>query len=141
MNIKNFLLAAVALAVIGAGGSISIHYQMLREENNKSRTKTNKTVEVNLYADHQKQSQEWIDLAKELHETKQMLKHYKLQEAKLRDKLKALSNNKSSVGGEYVFTAIERLGNINYKEIPELKTVDLDLYRKESYLSWKLTKI
>ena len=37
MNIKNFLLAAVALAVIGAGGSISIHYQMLRMEHTKKR--------------------------------------------------------------------------------------------------------
>ena len=71
----------------------------------------NKTIEVNLYPDHRQQDQNWIDLADKLHEIKQMLKFYKAEESKHLSKLKALSNNKDSIGGQFVFTMTERPGS------------------------------
>ena len=101
----------------------------------------NKTVQITLYEDHEKQTREWIEIAKKTHEAKQLAKYYKQEEQKLLDQLKALSNNKNAKGGEFVFTMSERPGAIEYKNIPELKDVDLDLYRKETVSCWKLIKI
>jgi len=101
----------------------------------------NKTIEVNLYPDHQQQDQQWIDLADKLHEIKQMLKFYKAEESKHLSKLKALSNNKDSIGGKFVFTMKERPGSVNYNEIPELTGVNLDDYRKTPVPCWNLITI
>ena len=100
-----------------------------------------KTVSVDLYPNHQQQNDKWIELAQQAHEAKQMLKYYKAQEQKLVAQLKALSNNKDSIGGKYVFTMEERLGSVNYAEIPELTGVNLDMYRKDPVVCWKLSTI
>lgn len=102
---------------------------------------TCKTITVNLYPNHQQQDKTWITIAEQLHEAKQMLKYYKAMEQKLLKQLVTLSNAKNSLGGKYVLTMEERLGSVNYKEIPELENVNLDMYRKDPVICWKLITI
>ena len=87
------------------------------------------------------QNKEWIALAKEAFEIQNQRKYYQAKEKELLDNLKALSDHKNATGGEFMFISIERKGTIDYKNIPELKLIDVEPYRKDSCLSWKLSKI
>ena len=81
----------------------------------------------------------WIKVADEAFEAQKMRKYYEKLEDALLEKLKRLSNNQNSFGSIYRFSQYERSGTIDYKAIPELQTVDLELYRKAPVISWKLT--
>jgi hypothetical protein len=86
-----------------------------------------------------KQDQEWVAVAHEAFEASRLKKHYaRLEEIHL-DKLKELSKEQNSVGSIYRFMMIERKGSIDYASIPELHLVDIEKYRKEPVVSWKLT--
>ena len=87
------------------------------------------------------QDKEWIAIAREAFELSQQRKYYAAKEKELLDNLKALSDYKNAVGGEYMFIGIERKGTVNYSVIPQLQTIDLEEYRKEPVVSWKLSKI
>lgn len=89
---------------------------------------------------------DWVELAKRLYEVTQEKKLLMLSERKLIDDLKAMSDHKSSAGGDplngdFKFEITERLGVVNYKIVPELRGLDLEQYRKEGSESWKLSKI
>lgn len=100
-----------------------------------------KIVSVDLHSDHIKRNSEWIKVAKELYDAQQMKKHFTSIALSLSDKLKKLSNNENSKGGEFLYTAIMTKGGVEYSLIPELQNVDLEQYRKESTMRWKLSKI
>lgn len=85
--------------------------------------------------------EEWIGIASEAFEVCKKRRYYASEEKRLLSKLKELSDNRNSSGGGYMFIGTERHGIVNYKMIPELKEIDLDLYRKEDTTSWKLSKI
>jgi len=128
---------------------IYILYVIIGYVNSKTRGKMSqlkginmeKTIKINLYPNHQQQNEQWVSIAEQLHEAKQMLKYYKAMEQKTLKQLVTLSNEKNSLGGKYVLTMEERLGSVNYKEIPELENVNLDMYRKDPVTSWKLSII
>lgn len=128
---------------------IYILYVIIGYVNSKTRGKMSqlkginmeKTININLYPNHQQQNEQWVSIAEQLHEAKQMLKYYKAMEQKTLKQLVTLSNEKNSLGGKYVLTMEERLGSVNYKEIPELENVNLDMYRKDPVTSWKLSII
>lgn len=80
----------------------------------------------------------WIAKADEVFKVQKIRREMEKMEDELMGQLKELSDNTSSRGGHYKFTAIERKGTVDYKAIPELRRVNLELYRKESTISWKL---
>jgi hypothetical protein len=55
--------------------------------------------------------------------------------------LRVLSDNKSSMGGSFIYECTLRQGNVDYKSIPELKSINLEKYRKEESFVWKLFKV
>ena len=84
-------------------------------------------------------NKEWIDVAAKLHEIKEKIAFLEQEESKLSTQLKELSEHKDSCGGGFEYKTTERLGSVNYKDIPELKDIDLSPYRKDSVSSWRLT--
>ena len=80
---------------------------------------------------------EWASFALAYKSAKQNLdkEEKKLKDAK--DKLIELSQGKSSKGHGIIVSKVLRKGNIDYGSIEELKTVDLEKYRKEpiSYMN------
>jgi hypothetical protein len=87
------------------------------------------------------ESKQWIKVAKNLYEIKKVLKEYEKIEKELSEELKILSDNRSAMGGDYIYEATTRVGSVDYKSIPELAKVNLEKYRKEDTIIWKLFKI
>lgn len=94
------------------------------------------------YSQHvRRRKKEWSVLAAKLFQTRELKKHYTSLEQDLSKQLQELSDYVSSMDNEYVFTATERMGSINYSLIPQLKELDLEQYRKEATTSWSIKKI
>jgi hypothetical protein len=87
---------------------------------------------------YQSRGDAWIRKAEELYKIQKIRREVEREEAELLSQLKELSGNESSRGGSFKFTATERKGSIDYKAIPELRMINLELYRKESVITWKL---
>jgi len=73
----------------------------------------------------------WTQKAKELYKIRQLRLQYEKLEKNLLNNFKVLNNGVDSIGGGYKFTITTRTGSINYKDIPELKNIDLTLYRND----------
>ena len=80
-------------------------------------------------------------LASQLYDLKQTLKGMEEHKERLEKELKALVDNKSFTSPLYVFVCESKKGNVDYKSIPELASVDLERYRKSSTSVWKLIKL
>lgn len=88
-----------------------------------------------------KDDDEWLSVVNEWqsHQSKAALHEEKAKQA--RAKLIELSNGRNCIGGGIRITKVISQGHIQYKEIPQLKNVDLDAYRKEPIISYKITKV
>lgn len=75
---------------------------------------------------------EWIGVAKEFLETKEIVARHKA----LGEKLKSMANGKPSCGGGVKVYPSHQPGRVDYKAISELNGVDLARYRKPSYVQW-----
>lgn len=73
----------------------------------------------------------WTQKAKELYRVRQLRLQYEKTEKTLLKTFKVLNNGVDSIGGGYKFTITTRTGSINYKDIPELKDIDLTLYKRD----------
>lgn len=47
-----------------------------------------------------------------------------------------MSNDRSSMGSVIKWNKVTQKGNVDYKSIPELKGVNLDVYRKAPITKW-----
>lgn len=77
-------------------------------------------------------SQEWIDLSNEwklLKEKKDLIAH---DEKVLKEKFRLLAHGKNTEGNGVKVRFSTRPGAIDYSQIPELKGIDLERYRKKS---------
>ena len=86
-------------------------------------------------------SDDWSDIARAAYEAQQAKKYFADKEKELMEKLKNLTNQQSHTDGHYVLKHETRKGTIDYKAIPELKTVDLEYYRKDTVQIWKLSAL
>lgn len=77
-----------------------------------------------------KEDEEWKMHSEEWKNSYQMLKKYEEQEAKHRKTLIQLAGQSNVMGNGIRLSRSTRRGLIQYKEIPELKDVDLEQYRK-----------
>lgn len=79
-------------------------------------------------------------IADQLYKVKQELKYYEEREKKLTEQLKDLCKNVSYMTESYAFVYIKRIGSVDYSKVPELKGVNLDLYRRPNTIAWTLSK-
>jgi putative phage-type endonuclease len=61
------------------------------------------------------------------------------QEKELRNQLIQLSGQYNTKGSGIRLCQIQRKGNVDYSSIPQLKDINLDIYRKPASSSWRLT--
>ena len=95
-------------------------------------------ISLSPYSNHIERGDRWITKATELYKVKQAILQLEHEHKKLLAELKELSDNTNSRGGNLVFTRSERLGSVQYKDIPQLKGVDLNPYRGAPVEMWKL---
>jgi len=93
------------------------------------------------FNEYVKQNSVWETKAAKLYEIDKLRSHYTKLASSLKKELVGLSGGQNSAGKEYVFHYTTRNGSVNYKQIPELKFVDLDMYRKDKVTVWKLENV
>ena len=96
-------------------------------------------VVPDMYANAIERDGIWIDKARELARLKQSIKQLEAMELLVSQQLKELSNGVDAKGGGYIFACTYRKGSVQYKDIPELKSVNLDQFRGPAVETWKLT--
>lgn len=77
-------------------------------------------------------------LIKDWKDAKAMADYYGARETNYRDALENICQNKNAMGYGVKLTKIIRRGNIEYNAIPQLKEVDLELYRKPPVEFWRI---
>lgn len=80
----------------------------------------------------------WNDYAKQYIEVDALVKAYEDKKDYLRKKLIELCGGQSSQGYGLKVLNIMNRGRVDYNEIPEIKDIDLDKYRKPASQSWKI---
>lgn len=81
----------------------------------------------------------WITTAEKLYKIQENIRNYKKSEEKLIAELKKLSNYKSKASEGYEFKRFTRKGNVVYSNIPELQKIDLERYRADDIIYWRLS--
>lgn len=81
----------------------------------------------------------WIELAERYQEAYQNLKKYESIESELRNELICLAGSQSSQGSGIKLSKVPRKGAIDYSKIQELKSVNLEEYRKPNSEYWRLS--
>lgn len=88
----------------------------------------------------QRNDKEWEEYAQKWKQLTDSIKFLEKEEELMRKHLIDLGGSSSHVkGGGISLCQITRKGMIDYSRIPELKTVDIEKYRKESTTNWRIT--
>lgn len=77
-------------------------------------------------------------MAKDAYRIKQRISELTEKHTHLMENLKKASGGMDAVFGQYKLSVTVRNGSIEYSSIPELKSINLDLYRKPGSLVYKL---
>jgi len=80
------------------------------------------------------------ELAEQLFKVKQTIKYWEAIEKRCLEELTTLTNKQPHLGDIYELKLVSRQGTVDYKVIPELHGVNLDLYRKKPVESWYLVE-
>lgn len=83
-------------------------------------------------------------LAEEYYKLAEKRKKLQEQEQELKDRLETYVvglNATAYMGKKFVMSSYERKGNVDYEAIPVLKNIDLEKFRKDPIVCWKVTKI
>ncbi len=86
----------------------------------------------------ERDDEEWKISVLNWMQAKKDLKILETQEKLARENLLSLCQSNSSKGCGVKVKKIIRKGSVNYSEIPELKNVNLNLYRNESKEIWQI---
>lgn len=103
--------------------------------------------------DYEIQGEEWIKIAKERKELKELISHLEKKDRDLYEALIELSGNENSSGGEFKFTKIIEKGRIDYNSAIahytqilrdlcagiEIPSIDLESFRKDPIVKWRLS--
>ena len=89
----------------------------------------------------QRFDEEWFDAEAAWEEAKNLLEEAQERESICRDALLYLTGENSSRGNRVSVTRIVRRGAVEYTKIPQLKDLDLEVYRKPSIISWRVSKL
>lgn len=69
----------------------------------------------------------------------QKIKYLREIEQKTASRLREICDGETTSFDGYKYQKIDRLGPIRYCDIPQLKQLDLEIYRDNPVTSWKLT--
>lgn len=84
-------------------------------------------------------SQDWIYLVNEWKEIQSKKQFYEARESEVKEELLKLANYCPVQGAGLKFIKSIRKGNVEYSQVPELKGVDLEPYRKVSSEYWRIS--
>lgn len=84
---------------------------------------------------------EWQSCASKWRSITRSIKELEKEEEALRQELIALSGELNCKGAGISLCQIQRKGNIDYSKIPELKNIDLELYRKNPMSTWRISTL
>lgn len=83
---------------------------------------------------------EYAEAAREWLEMARILKAFKEKEQIARERLIELSNNQNTRGFGVKCQKVVRKGTVDYTKIPELQKIDIEIYRKETIISWRISE-
>jgi len=87
----------------------------------------------------EKYDPEWERLAFEYKAVDQSIKKLLETKEKCRQKLIAMCKDHSCKGYGLKVTKIKERGRVNYGDIPELENIDLERYRKDDIIKWRIS--
>jgi len=87
----------------------------------------------------EREDREWEEFALRWKLVTDSIKQLEKEEESLRSQLVLLSGQYNTKGAGVSLCQINRKGTVDYSKIPELKSVDLEAYRKEPITSWRIT--
>lgn len=88
----------------------------------------------------EREDKKWTEVASEYVFTQNQITLAEEKLAGLKQRLLDLAKDTNCVGGGVKLTRSIRTGSVDYSAIPELKNVDLQLYRKKPTVSWRITQ-
>ena len=83
---------------------------------------------------------EWLKYASQWQGLSEYIKSLEKQQEILKEKLVQLSGASNCQGAGVRLSRVERKGNIDYSNIPELQAIDLEKYRKPSTNMWRISQ-
>lgn len=83
---------------------------------------------------------EWEEAVMEWRLAQMLLSDAKTKEEKARSKIINLAGEVSATGNGLKVTRVERQGSVDYSKVPELKGINLDQYRKQGSVSYRITE-
>lgn len=83
-------------------------------------------------------SVEWADLAYQYIESKNMISFEEARIEEIKERLVQISKEENASGNGITLQKVEKKGIIDYKNIPILKTMDLEPYRKPGTIYWQI---
>lgn len=89
--------------------------------------------------DYEERGKDWISAADQLYSIEQKIKGLTKEKEDLRESLISMSSEKNSRGGSYQFTKIAVKGRVDYDKVPELANINLENYRKNASIQWRLS--
>lgn len=81
----------------------------------------------------------WQQCASRWKSVTNSIKELEKEEEELRKQLVFLSGESNTKGAGISLCQVVRKGNVDYSKIPQLKGLDLDIYRKSASSSWRIT--
>ena len=81
----------------------------------------------------------FLESCTELKDVQNKIKYLREVEAKAKSTLVELCGGESRTVQGWTYSMFSREGSVNYKDIPQLRDVDLTPYRKEPVKVWKLS--
>lgn len=81
----------------------------------------------------------WEQCASRWRSVTNSIKELEKEEEELRKQLVFLSGESNTKGAGISLCQVVRKGNVDYSKIPQLKGLDLDIYRKSASSSWRIT--
>lgn len=88
--------------------------------------------------EYKNEDSEWREVSKKWLVLQQQIKNLEEEEKQVRQTLITMANGENVSGGGVRLTKLVRKGNIQYDQIPELRMVDLEKYRKAPIEVWRL---
>jgi hypothetical protein len=91
--------------------------------------------------DFEKKSSEMVEVLDMILWLKKELVDFENKEKILKDEIVSICKEKNCKGSLLKICKISRKGTIDYSQIPELKNIDIDVYRKKPIEFWKISRV
>ena len=83
---------------------------------------------------------DWADKARMLDEINESIRVQQQLADEIKAELVSLCAGRNAIGGNYMLSSVTRKGSIDYGNIPELQSINLDQYRRPDTQYWQLRR-